>query len=83
MAGYSLPNAESVGRLAVQPVQRPAKWETRYLWKTFTADICCGLAAGLPNRSLRLMASALTDAADRPGRLTAPPRPAFRSGGQQ
>ena len=47
VAGYSLPTEEAVERLAVRIKRRPVSWETRYLQKTFVADIVCGLAAGL------------------------------------
>lgn len=47
MAGHSLPTDEAIQRMAVRVDSRPVSWENRYLWKTFIADLCCGLAAGL------------------------------------
>lgn len=47
MAGFSLPTDEAIERPSARIDAPPASWESRYLRKTFVADLCCGLAAGL------------------------------------
>lgn len=58
VASQSLSADESAGRFTVRIARGSSAWENRYLWKTFAADLACGLAAGLLAFAIRFSGSA-------------------------